>query len=122
MKWSLLFTHKLDTCCQAMCQEDKTAKNPAFHRRRIINRLDSVTVCTYGANSNKWSALEVFYYFDFLIQSIQFFLQKQSHTSECVFPIFLLLSVFGHTVFLQSGHVPMQEYQKDFALSADETP
>ena len=48
----LLFTHKLDTCCQAMCQEHKTAKNPAFRRRRIINRLDSVTVCTVGVNNN----------------------------------------------------------------------
>ena len=49
----LLFTHKLDTCCQAMCQECKTSKNPAFRRRRIINRLDSVTVCTIGVNSNR---------------------------------------------------------------------
>ena len=48
----LLFTHKLDTCCQAMCQEHKTAKNPAFRQRRIINRLDSVTVRTAGVNSN----------------------------------------------------------------------
>ena len=46
------FTHKLDTCCQAMCQEHKTAKNPAFRRRRIINRLDSVTVSTVGVNCN----------------------------------------------------------------------
>ena len=49
---TLLFTHKLDTCCQAMCQEHKTAKNPAFRQRRILNRLDSVTVCTIGVNSN----------------------------------------------------------------------
>ena len=48
----LLFTHKLDTCCQAMCQECKTAKNPAFRRRRPLNRLDSVTVSTVGVNSN----------------------------------------------------------------------
>ena len=52
MMFLLLFTHKLDTCCQAMCQEDKTAKNPAFRRRRIINRLDSITVCIVGVNSN----------------------------------------------------------------------
>ncbi|MCI8408585.1 MAG: hypothetical protein HFJ09_04845 [Lachnospiraceae bacterium] len=52
----LLFTHKLDTCCQAMCRERKTAKNPAFRRMRILNRLDSVTVCTVGVNSNRISA------------------------------------------------------------------
>ena len=53
--FSLLFTHKLDTCCQAMCQECKTAKNPAFRQRRTLNRLDSVTVCTIGVNCNYFS-------------------------------------------------------------------
>ncbi len=48
----LLFTHKLDTCCQAMCQEHRIAKNPDFRQRRITNRLDSVTVCTVGVNCN----------------------------------------------------------------------
>ena len=54
----LLFAHKLDTCCQAMCQEHKMAKNPAFRRRRIINRLDSVTVCTIGVNSKNLLVIE----------------------------------------------------------------
>lgn len=49
---SLLSTYKLDTCFQAMCQECRIVKNPAFCRRRILNRLDSVTVCTIGVNSN----------------------------------------------------------------------
>lgn len=41
-----------------MCQEHRTAENPAFRRRRIINRLDSVTVSTTGVNSNVCSTME----------------------------------------------------------------
>ena len=55
---TLPFTHKLDTCCQAMCQERRIAKNPAFRQRRTFNRLDSVTVCTVGVNSNDLTAIE----------------------------------------------------------------
>ena len=39
-------------------------KNPAFRQRRIINRLDSVTVCTVGVKCNQypylWQGKKVF--------------------------------------------------------------
>ncbi|MBD5088281.1 MAG: hypothetical protein HDT30_05640 [Clostridiales bacterium] len=43
-----------------MCKKRRTAKNPAFRRRRIINRMDSVTVCTIGVNSNLISKIKVY--------------------------------------------------------------